>query len=303
MTYRKFDTGTWGDKKFERLNPMERYLFLYLWSNEQCNQSGVYEITLRRIEFETKLPIKGGSTPLEPMLKDLAEKHKMIYWWPDDEVILVRKFLKRQCQNKQFAESALKIVAEDYKKYLKLFVKSNKELFIKYGIDTSDIDTEEGSRGVEPPLNPGSTLTASVSVTDTVSDTRLNLNPSPPIVPPSPKKTKPGGDGKKPNIPYEQIVTDLNAQAGTDYKHTSRKTQELIRARYNEGFVAKDFFTVHRKKAAEWKNNPKFCKYLRPETLYGPKFEGYCNQRDPPPRLLSEAGMETAKMLENMELD
>lgn len=32
-------------------------------------------------------------------------------------------------------------------------------------------------------------------------------------------------------------------------------------------------------KTAEWLHNPKMNKYLRPETLFGTKFESYLNQK------------------------
>jgi uncharacterized phage protein (TIGR02220 family) len=82
------------------------------------------------------------------------------------------------------------------------------------------------------------------------------------------------------SIPYLEIVDYLNAKAGTSYRHTTKKTQQLIRARWNEGFRLDDFKTVIDKKVAEWLNDPKMCKYLRPETLFGTKFESYLNQKE-----------------------
>lgn len=80
------------------------------------------------------------------------------------------------------------------------------------------------------------------------------------------------------HIPYKEIVDYLNQRCGTSYRHTTRKTRDLIRARWKEGFKLDDFYMVIDKKAAEWQNDPKMSKYLRPETLFGPKFEGYLNQ-------------------------
>lgn len=81
------------------------------------------------------------------------------------------------------------------------------------------------------------------------------------------------------SIPYREIVDYLNAKAGTSYRHTSKKTQQLIRARWNEGFRLDDFKTVIDNKVTEWLNDPKMNKYLRPETLFGTKFESYLNQK------------------------
>lgn len=75
---------------------------------------------------------------------------------------------------------------------------------------------------------------------------------------------------------YAPVISFLNEKAGTKYKPTSGKTQALIRARVNEGFTLEDFETVIGKKCAEWMGTD-MEKYLRPETLFGTKFEGYLN--------------------------
>lgn len=78
---------------------------------------------------------------------------------------------------------------------------------------------------------------------------------------------------------YTAVITYLNEKAGTRYKHTTGKTQTCIDARIREGFTLDDFKAVIDKKCAEWLNDPKMSKYIRPETLFGPKFEGYLNEK------------------------
>lgn len=75
----------------------------------------------------------------------------------------------------------------------------------------------------------------------------------------------------------ERIVTYLNEKTGSSYRHTSKKTRSLVQARMNEGFSVDDFFKVIDKKSAEWQGTS-MAKFLRPETLFGTKFEGYLNQ-------------------------
>jgi uncharacterized phage protein (TIGR02220 family) len=79
---------------------------------------------------------------------------------------------------------------------------------------------------------------------------------------------------------YREIVDDLNAKAGKVYRSTTAKTRTLIKARMADGFTVDDFKTVHDRKCAEWLKDEENEKYLRPETLYGNKFEGYLNQPD-----------------------
>ena len=78
---------------------------------------------------------------------------------------------------------------------------------------------------------------------------------------------------------YSSIVSHLNQKAGTAYKHTSKKTQSLIKARLNDGFRVEDFIAVIDNMVAEWIGDAKMQAYLRPETLFGTKFESYLNRR------------------------
>lgn len=78
-------------------------------------------------------------------------------------------------------------------------------------------------------------------------------------------------------IPYQEIVEYLNLQSGKRFKWASEKTKKAIRARFNEGFKSEDFRTVIDKKSAAWKGT-NMDAYLRPETIFGTKFEGYLNE-------------------------
>ena len=77
------------------------------------------------------------------------------------------------------------------------------------------------------------------------------------------------------SVPYSEIVGYLNAKAGTAYKPSGNKTRTVIRARWGEGFRLDDFRAVVDAKTAEWKGDERMSRYLRPETLFGTKFEGY----------------------------
>lgn len=80
-------------------------------------------------------------------------------------------------------------------------------------------------------------------------------------------------------IPYVEIVTYLNDKAHSSFKPTTKKTKDLIKARIKEGFTVEDFKTVIDIKTNEWINDSKMNQYLRPETLFGTKFESYLNQK------------------------
>ena len=75
---------------------------------------------------------------------------------------------------------------------------------------------------------------------------------------------------------YSEIIAYLNEKTGANYRATTKKTQSCIHARLQEGFTVEDFKTVIDKKTADWVGT-EWEKYLRPETLFGTKFESYLN--------------------------
>ena len=71
-------------------------------------------------------------------------------------------------------------------------------------------------------------------------------------------------------------IAYLNQVLNKNYKFVEKNTK-LVNARLKEGYTIDDFKTVIDKKVAEWQNGD-MAKYLRPETLFGTKFDGYLNQ-------------------------
>lgn len=76
---------------------------------------------------------------------------------------------------------------------------------------------------------------------------------------------------------YTPVINFLNEQTGSKYRASSKKTQSLINARAAEGATIEDLQKVIAHMAAKWRNDSKMASYLRPETLFGTKFEGYLN--------------------------
>ena len=81
---------------------------------------------------------------------------------------------------------------------------------------------------------------------------------------------------------YSSVIDYLNEKTertGKEkYSSTSTKTQKLIKARLREKYELEDFKTVIDKKCKEWLGTD-MEKYLRPETLFGNKFESYLKQK------------------------
>lgn len=81
---------------------------------------------------------------------------------------------------------------------------------------------------------------------------------------------------------YSSVIDYLNKKTertGKEkYSSTSTKTQKLIKARLREKYELEDFKIVIDKKCKEWLGTD-MEKYLRPETLFGNKFESYLKQK------------------------
>mgnify|MGYP003303307249 CR=1 FL=1 len=76
---------------------------------------------------------------------------------------------------------------------------------------------------------------------------------------------------------YSAVVAYLNEKTGKHFKDTAADTRRKIHARLEDGFTLEDFKKVIDNQCAEWLKDKKMQKYLRPETLFGTKFEGYLN--------------------------
>lgn len=95
MPERGFNTEFWADTFVEALPPEGKLLYAYLWTNPHCNQAGLYKISLSRIAYETKLPLE----ELPSLIESLEPKVK---WYPDENLIWVKNFIKHQSKSPKF---------------------------------------------------------------------------------------------------------------------------------------------------------------------------------------------------------
>ena len=77
--------------------------------------------------------------------------------------------------------------------------------------------------------------------------------------------------------PFKEIIEHLNQKSGKNYRYSSKVTQKHIKARIKEGFTLADFKRVIDWKVSRWIGTD-MEQYLRPETLFGTKFESYLNE-------------------------
>lgn len=85
----------------------------------------------------------------------------------------------------------------------------------------------------------------------------------------------------EPSSIHEDVIDYLNEKLGARYKASSAINKRLIDARVKEGYKLDDFKRVIDNKVASWAQDQKMSKYLRPQTLFGTKFESYLNERAP----------------------
>ena len=101
MPERGFDTGFWSDPFVQKLPQEGKTLFAYLWTNDHCNPAGLYEITQTTIAFETGLPLANIPTLFDSI------KPKVI-WYPEENLVWVKNFIKRQSKSPKFLAAAAK---------------------------------------------------------------------------------------------------------------------------------------------------------------------------------------------------
>lgn len=73
-------------------------------------------------------------------------------------------------------------------------------------------------------------------------------------------------------------IAYLNQKTGKSFKFVE-KNINFVKSRLKEGYTLEDFKQVIDLKVSQWLHDTNMSKYLRPETLFGTKFEGYLNER------------------------
>ena len=85
--YRSVYINIWKDPDFENYNPQAKLIFLYLCTNSETTESGIYPITIRTISNETGIGIKIVS-------KLLDGNYKNVEYDKENHIIFIKNFLK-----------------------------------------------------------------------------------------------------------------------------------------------------------------------------------------------------------------
>jgi len=70
-------------------------------------------------------------------------------------------------------------------------------------------------------------------------------------------------------------ISYLNAATGRQFNPKTKATTSHLSARFREKYTLADFKAVIDHKVKQWSGDPKMAEYLRPETLFGTKFDSY----------------------------
>lgn len=152
MPERTIDTGYWNDPFVQPKSFNAKALYIYSWTNQHCNQAGMYEITMVTITRETGLEAEAAT-------QAFRELYPKVVWYPDKNILWVRPFIKRQSRSPKFLIAAGKslesipdkaLIAEYLRYYQETY---NFEIPYRYPIDTlsipparaADQDTGSGS--------------------------------------------------------------------------------------------------------------------------------------------------------------
>jgi hypothetical protein len=102
---RFINTKFWDDSFIEKLEPLDKLIFLYLLTCTSTTLSGVYEISLKRISFDTKIK----ETTIRKAFEGFQTVEKIYYF---DGWVIIRNFIKNQNLNDNMRKSVQKELGE-----------------------------------------------------------------------------------------------------------------------------------------------------------------------------------------------
>ena len=80
----------------------------------------------------------------------------------------------------------------------------------------------------------------------------------------------------------DEVIIYLNEKTGKNYSLKTEKTRKLIFKWIKQGYGVSQFYIAIDNMCEAWLGDPKMGQYLRPDTLFGGKFEGYYNRGKQP---------------------
>lgn len=262
--FRPLDVGFWGDLKVRALThcgPCALLLWIYLLTGPHVSGlPGLYVVGISALAESLRWPVDG----LRKAFDELVSLGMALADW-DAQVVFLPNALKHQPPNNP----------KHLKSWAKLFQRVPESSLKDQWLQALTVLAHNLGKPYVDALNQSF---------DTVSPSGM------PHTHPHPQKhihTQVGnaasqGDGgdaalDEEPIPFAEIIGALNERSGKRYRHSTAATHRHIQARWREGYRRPDFEAVINTKCGQWLGTAMEM-YLRPETLFGPKFEGYLNE-------------------------
>lgn len=255
------DTSFWTDGKVDDFSPEDKYFMLYLLTNPFSTQLGIYEISIKQVAFQM-----GYSMDAVKVLIDRFEnKYGMIIFSDATNEIAIKNFLRHSII--KGGAPVRDCLIKEIKKV------KNKDLIAC--VFSHIKDSESLNETVKRIIAEYEEKNGALSYSNEKDNENENDNENEVSYPDTHNESL--NDSFKASC--SEIISYLNEKTESMFKASTKKTQSCIKARLSEGFTVDDFKTVIDKKCAEWIGDEKMEKYLRPETLFGTKFEGYLNAK------------------------
>jgi len=187
--YRQIHTQIWRDNWFLDLEPDEKLLFIYLFSNDSTNLAGLYEIHQRVIELETGLDKKR----IEEILNRFEREGKVYY---QDGIVWMVNMKKYHSNAGEKVRRSIEIIIEgipdcEVKQKYCIYngittenTLSEKKDTLSYSKSKSKLKSKSKTEKEEEEETPdGGTVTSSQSqkissITDHIQKTGLQLKPT-----------------------------------------------------------------------------------------------------------------------------
>ncbi len=152
MTQRLIKSSFWSDPYIENLNPIEKMLYLYFLTNDKTNLIGIYELSIRRMAFQTGIESK----KLVAILKKFEEHKKIAY---KNNYVFILNFLKHQNLNnsniKKGIEREYIALPEDCKEYARGIYETYKGHIRDFALNLTKLNLTKLDLSTETPKIDG----------------------------------------------------------------------------------------------------------------------------------------------------
>lgn len=102
---RMIKTNFWKDPYIENLDPSEKLMYLYIFTNDQVTLCGIYELSKRRASFDTWF----DKDMIQKILKRFERDNKLILY---DDYVGIVNFMKNQSKNPSVLKWIIRSIRE-----------------------------------------------------------------------------------------------------------------------------------------------------------------------------------------------